>query len=568
MLPTTEKGTVAVASESNISDTDYDSNKKADKISEEYPENKNEIIKAILGSTISLVVLYLISRSNYLLFHSIVESFSIFIGFTIFTIAWNSRRIMNSNFILFIGIASLFISAFGLLHTLSYSGMGVFSDTSANLATQLWIITRYAFSISLFAAVLVVRRKIYAGLTFVMYGLISALLIVSVFYWRNFPQAYIDGVGLTGFKITSEYIISGILLCTILLFIHKRQDFSKSTVRLVVSALIIAIASEMAFTLYADVFGLANVIGHLLSAVSFYLIYKALVQNALTKPYDLLFRNLKNSKMNLAKRATELTEANRLLALSLEERKKMQEQLEEYGKQLEILVEKKTKQLKEAERLAAIGQTAGMVGHDIRNPLQGIVSELYLERQEVASLPAGETKTNLQESIRSIEANIYYIDKIVSDLQDYARPLSPIKQKVKIEKAVADALTIVNIPDNVNVSINYEKDLPHVNADSVMLKRIIVNLVQNAVQAMPNGGELIISASRSEKNFLICVEDTGEGIPDEVKEKMFIPLFTTKSKGQGFGLAVVKRLTEIQDGIISYETHQGKGTKFMVKLPM
>lgn len=281
----------------------------------------------------------------------------------------------------------------------------------------------------------------------------------------------------------------------------------------------------------------------------------------------MLFRNLKNSEINLKKRADDLIEANRLLAVSLEERKKMHEQLEEYGKKLETLVEKKTKQLQEAQRLATIGQTAGMVGHDIRNPLQGIVSELYLEKQDIAALPVGEIKTNLQESIRSIEANIFYIDKIVSDLQDYARPLKPVKEKIIIEKAVNDSITIVTIPDNIKVSISYQKDLPQLEADPVMIKRIIVNLVQNAIQAMPKGGELRISASHRSKHILISIEDTGEGIPEKVKDTIYSPLFTTKSKGQGFGLAVVKRLTEAQNGTITYQTKQGKGTKFIIQLP-
>ncbi len=524
-------------------------------------------ILIITVSALSLIGCYFLSRSNYLLFHCAVEIFGIIIGFIIFAIAWNSRRIMNCNFLLFIGISFLFICPISLLHTVAYQGMGVFPDVGANLATQLWVITRYMFSISMLVAVLVANKRIYAGLVFLGYTLASTVLLGSVFYWKNFPQAFIEGVGLTPFKIASEYVISGILVLAIILMFRKRRDFDKNVVKLVIFSMAIAIAAEMAFTLYDDVTGVMNLFGHLLMGISFFFIYKALVETALAKPFDLLFRNLKNSEIKLTKRAAELIEANRLLAVSLEERKKMQEQLEEYGKELETLVEKKTKQLQEAQRLATIGQTAGMVGHDIRNPLQGIVSELYLENQEIAALPAGETKTNLQESIRSIEANIYYIDKIVSDLQDYARPLKPVKQKIRIEEAVDDAFTIVTIPENIKVSISYQKDLPQLEADPVMIKRIMVNLVQNAVQAMPKGGELRISSSQRSKHILISIEDTGEGIPEKVKDAIYSPLFTTKSKGQGFGLAVVKRLIEAQNGTITHQTQQGKGTKFIIQLP-
>ena len=101
-----------------------------------------------------------------------------------------------------------------------------------------------------------------------------------------------------------------------------------------------------------------------------------------------------------------------------------------------------------------------------------------------------------------------------------------------------------------------------------MLKRAFINLIQNAVQAMPNGGSLKISAYCNDNHAFVSVEDTGEGIPEEAKAKLFTPLFTTKSKGQGFGLAVVKRLVEAQGGKISFESKLGKGTIFTIQLPL
>ena len=101
-----------------------------------------------------------------------------------------------------------------------------------------------------------------------------------------------------------------------------------------------------------------------------------------------------------------------------------------------------------------------------------------------------------------------------------------------------------------------------------MLKRIIINLIQNAVQAMPNGGTLKISAMCKDNQAWVSIQDTGEGIPEEVKSKLFTPLFTTKSKGQGFGLAVVKRLIEVQCGKISFQSENGKGTTFTIQLPL
>jgi PAS domain S-box-containing protein len=240
--------------------------------------------------------------------------------------------------------------------------------------------------------------------------------------------------------------------------------------------------------------------------------------------------------------------------------------LEQYATQMEELANERAKQLKENMRLVAIGQTAGMVGHDIRNPLQAIVGELYMVREEVFSMPSGEAKKNIQESIACIEENLFYIDKIVADLQDYTKPLKPNKEKINVEKAIEEALLIVAIPSNLQVNISIEKDYPMLVADFSMLKRALINLIQNAVQAMPIGGLLKINATYRANHAYINIEDTGEGIPEEIKDKLFTPLFTTKSKGQGFGLAVVKRLIEAQEGKITFESEKGKGTTFTIKL--
>jgi PAS domain S-box-containing protein len=250
------------------------------------------------------------------------------------------------------------------------------------------------------------------------------------------------------------------------------------------------------------------------------------------------------------------------------ERKKIQTILEGYASQMEKLAAERAKQLTKAERLIAIGQTAGMVGHDIRNPLQAIAGELYLAKGELLSVTDNEAKKNIQECLINIEENLYYIDKIVADLQDYTKPLIPNLQKINIEKAIEEALLIVFIPSNLQVIITIQENFPLLTADFSMLKRTLINLIQNAVQAMPKGGTLEISAKQQDKQAKIRVKDTGEGIPQEIKDRLFTPLFTTKSKGQGFGLAVVKRLTEAQGGKISFESQEGKGTTFTIQLPL
>ena len=241
--------------------------------------------------------LYLTSLHNYLLFHSLAEIFSIVVACGIFMVAWNSRRFLDNNYLLFLGIGYLFVGGLDLVHTLTYKGMGIFQGYGTNLATQLWIAARYTESLSLLIAPLFIRRKLKINLLFSSYLLALLLLLISIFYWNIFPLCFVEGVGLTPFKKISEYIISLILLASIALLLKNRTEFDRDVFKWVVWSILLTIASELAFTFYMDAYGLSNLLGHFLKIVSFYLIYKALIGMGLTRPYDLLFRHLKQSEM-------------------------------------------------------------------------------------------------------------------------------------------------------------------------------------------------------------------------------------------------------------------------------
>ena len=251
------------------------------------------------------------------------------------------------------------------------------------------------------------------------------------------------------------------------------------------------------------------------------------------------------------------------------ERKKTEQMLEENKNNLERLVEQRTKQLKDAERLAAIGATAGMVGHDIRNPLQAITSDVFLVKSELADFPETENKRNAIESLNEIESNIDYINKIVADLQDFARPLNPREQEANIKAIVEETISKQKRPKGLKVVVDIQDEAQKLMADPDYMKRIISNLVLNAIQAMPNGGKLTVKANIDMQSgeYFLSVEDTGVGIADDVKDKLFTPMFTTKAKGQGFGLAVVKRMTETLGGTVVFDSQPAKGTKFIIRLP-
>ena len=264
--------------------------------------------------------------------------------------------------------------------------------------------------------------------------------------------------------------------------------------------------------------------------------------------------------------ANEEGKASKIIGIEqdITERKLTEQKLEKYSQHLEELVEERTKQLKNTERLAAIGATAGMVGHDIRNPLQAITNDLFLIQQKLNETPPCESE-DIIESIASINDNIAYINKIVSDLQDYTKKLALNLNYVKLKDVFFSVLK--NVPSAVLTQVNVDEHFM-IRTDETYLRRIMTNLVTNAVQAMPKGGKLTIEAVKQQDSAIINVIDNGVGIPEQAKSNIFKPLFTTKAKGQGLGLAVVKRLVDALGGTVTFESQEGKGTTFILSFPL
>jgi PAS domain S-box-containing protein len=253
------------------------------------------------------------------------------------------------------------------------------------------------------------------------------------------------------------------------------------------------------------------------------------------------------------------------------ERKRMEDELKRYSEHLEEVVLERTKKLQQAERLAAIGQTAAMVGHDLRNPLQTIVGELYLAKKKLQSLPESSKKTlvksSMIETFEIIESEVRYMNKIISDLQDYAAPLKPELMQLDMRAFAEEIMSQMDTPRSIRTSLTVSDSSLRAMIDPTMMRRVFTNLFANAIQAMPNGGELRVSLSRTGKDLLVGFTDTGVGIPEEDMSSLFKPLFTTKAKGQGFGLAVCKRMVEAHGGTITIESRLGEGSTFTVKLP-
>jgi len=242
--------------------------------------------------------LFLTSLYSYILFHSLAEIFSIVIGCSIFILAWNSRRRLDNDYLLFLGIAYLFVSGLDLIHTLAYKGMEVFPGYDADLSTQLWIAARYVQALSMLIFPVFLRRKLHVYLVFPGYAVATSLLLWAIFA-GIFPACFVEGVGLTPFKKASEYIISLILAASAVVLFRKREAFDPKVMSWLIASLVLSVGAELGFTFYITVYGFSNLIGHFFKIVAFYLIYKAITEMGLEKPHQLLFRNLKQNETAL-----------------------------------------------------------------------------------------------------------------------------------------------------------------------------------------------------------------------------------------------------------------------------
>jgi PAS domain S-box-containing protein len=246
------------------------------------------------------------------------------------------------------------------------------------------------------------------------------------------------------------------------------------------------------------------------------------------------------------------------------------EQLEAYAGLLEQKVEERTRELKKsqeqllkAQRLAVIGEIAGMVGHDLRNPLTSIAGAEYYLKKRLSS----EVDDKIKDMLKLIKKNIVYSNKIINDLLDYSKEVDLELTRITSKSIVNEALSHVEIPKNIKL-IDLTESRPKISLDFEKIKRVFVNIIKNAVEAMPNGGKLTIRSRKHAGNLEISFSDTGTGMSKATLENLWTPLFTTKAKGMGFGLPICKRFVEAHRGSIRVESIKGKGTTFTVTFPI
>jgi signal transduction histidine kinase len=278
----------------------------------------------------------------------------------------------------------------------------------------------------------------------------------------------------------------------------------------------------------------------------------------------------------------ELVELRRRIAeidVSDSERELVEKALKKFCQRLDEMVVQRTKELRVAqerlahrERLAALGELAGGIGHELRNPLGTIKNAAYFLRK-VLEEPAPQ----VQEALRILDHEVARSEAIIRSLVDLTRARPPARQEVDVNEVIREVLSRAELPDNVEVVCHLDVALPAVLADGDQLRQVFDNIILNGIQAITvfsgegtgDGGQLLVESQAAGAGWVaVSVTDTGAGIPEEDLERIFEPLFTTKAEGIGLGLGIVAALVEGHGGTVEVESRVGEGSTFTVRLPL
>ena len=250
--------------------------------------------------------------------------------------------------------------------------------------------------------------------------------------------------------------------------------------------------------------------------------------------------------------------------------KAAQQELARLNARLEDRVKQRTNELRAAqaelvarEKLATLGQVSGGIAHEIRNPLNAVKTSAYYLLN--ANNPSDKKR---REHLERIDRQVMLIDNVVTALSDVAKLPDPRLTEVCCHTMLADIVREINMPRNINVRVDVPGDVPKASADELQIPIVFRNLLRNARDAMPDGGEIAVHTEVKENRLLIHVDDSGVGIPPEQLERILEPLYSTKARGMGLGLAICKAILEKNGASLHIESHPGTGSRFTVDLAL
>lgn len=254
---------------------------------------------------------------------------------------------------------------------------------------------------------------------------------------------------------------------------------------------------------------------------------------------------------------------------TLLENSRLVNDLRAWNRDLEARVKARTRDLIEAhsrllrtERLATVGKLGAGVAHELRNPLGVINNSVYYLKTRL-----GDADSKVEKHLNIIEREVESANRIITDLMNFVRVTDLRLEPADLNALVMCSLERTSLPEGIRVHCRLDKDLPLVPVDGDKIQQVLLNLINNAIQAMPSGGALYLSTALQNGHVVLHVRDSGIGISADCQERIFEPLFTTRAKGIGLGLSLVKLLVEAHRGKVAVSSREGEGACFIVRLP-
>ena len=540
------------------------------------------------------VLLIAVSGYSFLLFHTLAEFFAIMVAFLLFVVAWHTYAFTRNNFLMYLGCGYFWVAVIDMIHTVAYKGVGILPITTANPSIQLWISGRYFEALLLLSAPLFLTCGLARSLTVALFGAAATGLIVLVnLGW--FPDSFIEGQGLTRFKIVSEYIIIAILLGAVAFMIYRRDKMEPRVLTLLIASIVLTIGAEIAFTVYVSVFGLSNLVGHIFKLFSYWLIFEAIVHTTLTEPYQVMARGSstydaipepaivtdKNGiirQVNAAAcRTAGLTEAALIgrhchdvfhpadtrindcvvcrniaqgtaLAPTLvaypEENEFREFMLSpvntpgsppgmvHVGRDVTELMHTQDA-LRQAQKMEAVGQLTGGIAHDFNNILMVIMGNMELLEDQFED---GDKRTeNVRRTFSAARRGAALTHRMLA----FSRR-QPLKPKViNLNTLVVDTTSLLErtLGEHIEIEVTHTPGLWACEADPTQLENVLINLAINSRDAMPNGGKLTIESANVWLNDSYAVDHPG------VHPGQYVMLAVTDT-GTGMPPEVIEQIFE------------------------
>jgi signal transduction histidine kinase len=472
---------------------------------------------------------------NYLLFHWLVEFFSIVVAFGVFTVFWNSRHFLDNGCFLFIGVGYLFVGLLDLLHALAFEGMTVFYG-GTNLATQLWLAARLVQAASFLLAPLFLRHRFDARLILAVYAVVVGLMLTSIFYWKVFPVCYVDGVGLTSFKIQSEYLVCLIMLAGLGLLYQRRDLLDPRVFNLLSITIVLTIGSEVAFTFYKDVTGLSNLVGHCLKMIASYAMYVAFLEVGLTHPYSVLFRNMRETEQRL---------------------REMNETLEERVAERTLVAEQRASQLR------ALASELALTEQRERRRLAQILHDHLQQILVAAKLKVGLLRKRIE--IEDQRDRLQRVDELLDESIGVSRSLTvelspPVLYDAGFTAALEWLARHMHEKHGFSVRVEAETDFEPATEDlRVFLFDAVRELLFNVVKHGGTSEAVLRLCFASDGDLQVIVEDQGVGMVPRDDE--------SDIHESGFGLFSIRERLELLGGRMEIDSSVNTGTRIVLTIP-